>query len=1005
MAINEEKNANASCKILTIRILLNGQCTKGGHAMGWSKKKTAGAAAAVMVLGIVMFVPRNKDTDYREKYGGVDLLSEVDGIGRDNTYTQYFAEHTDSGKAKKDIPLSVTDYASGRGVEVLPQYEGEKEVLRTEENSFVEWAVEVDEPGYYQVLMEYYPVENRGVDIERSFQINGEVPFLGAEALTFSRLWMDKTEVKKDNRGNDIRPTQVEAPQWTSGWFRDDMGYQAEPYQFWLEKGTNYLALEAVNEPVVIKSLTLKAVNPNPSYKEYQINQPEVSASNTGKTYSCIIQGEDSVLRSSPSLYATYDRSSAITQPYSASKICLNMGGGNSWRVPGQWIEWKFTVPEDGYYHITVKGRQNYTRGFVSNRSLYLDGKVPFREVETIGFKYSNNWEFVTLSDEAGVPYQFYLDKGEHSIRMEVTLGELGAILTDLESNVYRLNEMYRKILVLTGTTPDQFRDYKIETVYPEVIKGMDLESKRLYKAVDDIVAYSGQKASQVASAQTLATQLEKFVKRPDKIPVTLTNFKENISSLGTSILSMSEAPLDIDYIAVTGTDAPVPVEKETFMKKAAHEIRSFGVSFFEDYDSLGDVYDKDEAVEVWILSGRDQSTILKSMIDDSFTPESGIKVNVRLVEAGTLLNAVIAGTGPDVVLSVAAGEPVNYALRHAAEDLTQFEDCDEVLKAYYPSAYEPYKFQDGLYALPETQTYNVMFYREDIMEDLGLEVPQTWEELIYMLPTIQQNNMNVAIPSTQNTAGSDLSAFFALLYQNGGSMYNGEKDKAMADSEAGVQAFETYTRFYTHYKLPKQYDFVNRFRSGEIPLGIQNYGTFNTLVVFAPEIRGLWDFTLIPGIEMEDGTINRACQGTGVCTMMLKQEDEAKKQLCWEFMRWWADADTQVRFGREMESVMGSSARYATANRDAFEQLAWSSEQMERLKEQWEYTFGIPEVAGGYYTGRHLTNASRKVINDNDDPRETLLDYTRTINEEMEKKRIEFGLDSGERKQQGGEE
>ena len=50
--------------------------------------------------------------------------------------------------------------------------------------------------------------------------------------------------------------------------------------------------------------------------------------------------------------------------------------------------------------------------------------------------------------------------------------------------------------------------------------------------------------------------------------------------------------------------------------------------------------------------------------------------------------------------------------------------------------------------------------------------------------------------------------------------------------------------------------------------------------------------------------------------------------------------------------------------------------------------------VAGGYYTARHIVNAMRKVVNDHTAPRETLLDYNQTINEEIEKKRAEFELD-----------
>ena len=73
------------------------------------------------------------------------------------------------------------------------------------------------------------------------------------------------------------------------------------------------------------------------------------------------------------------------------------------------------------------------------------------------------------------------------------------------------------------------------------------------------------------------------------------------------------------------------------------------------------------------------KSTTLKTMVDDTFTPATGIRVNVKLVVADTLLTAVVAGNGPDVVLSLATWFPVNYAMRNAAEDLTQFEDFEEV--------------------------------------------------------------------------------------------------------------------------------------------------------------------------------------------------------------------------------------------------------------------------------------------------------------------------------------
>lgn len=67
----------------------------------------------------------------------------------------------------------------------------------------------------------------------------------------------------------------------------------------------------------------------------------------------------------------------------------------------------------------------------------------------------------------------------------------------------------------------------------------------------------------------------------------------------------------------------------------------------------------------------------------------------------------------------------MNYALRGAAEDLTQFEDYQEVLSSYTESSYQQYCLDGAIYAIPETQTFNVMFYRTDVLEQLELEVPR----------------------------------------------------------------------------------------------------------------------------------------------------------------------------------------------------------------------------------------------------------------------------------------
>lgn len=974
-----------------------------------------------VVVVLVVWSSLSGVESYADKYAGFDF-SKVEGEGREDSYTAYLLRHGGAdGTAvypseTLSVPLTKDSVTAGENYSFI-DYGGEKDVLASYEGGYVEFKVNVKQAGLYNIYLTYYPDQeeetSRGIEIERALYINGEIPFSGADALTFNRIFTDDGESTFDNQGNEIRPSQIEAPRWETTYLYDDLGYITDPYCFYFEEGENTIRLDASQETLILKEFVIAERLVTPSYESY-IQGADTSLSDN--KFHVQIQGEDAAYRSSQSLYPTYDRTSASTTPYSVTTQRLNMIGGNNWKVSGQWIEWEVEVPEDGYYELTLKARQNYNRGFVSCRSLYINGEIPFEEVSAIKFDFSNDWKMMTLSDSDGNPYLFHLNAGTNRIRLEVTLGEVGDILNRMNDSVYRLNQIYRKILVVTGTEPDENRDYNLDDKYPDVIEGMGDEYKVLYKIIDDLIDYTGEAGTQVSASLTLANQLERFYDDPDNITSSLQNFKDNVSALGSSILTLSQSNLDIDYIIVSGADYKVPDDTPSWFDNALHEVKAFISTFTVDYNAIGNVYGDDmETITVWIFAGRDQCTILKTMIDDTFVEKYGIGVNVDLITADVLLPATVAGTGPDVALNANNGEPVNYALRGAATDLTQFKGngsdvrgFEEVISEFKESSYVPYQYNGGVYAIPETQYYNVMFYRTDIMEELGLEIPQTWDDLIAMLPTIQKSNMNIGVPSTErkinNVANPDLSGFFAQYYQNGGSLYNEEGSATMLDSEEAVAAFEQFTMFFTHYKCPKEYTFVDRFRTGEMPLGFVDYNNYNTLIVSAPEIRGLWAMAPIPGTYVTDENgnyvdadgdgewdIDRSVSCWGTCSMLLGTSE--KKEEAWTFLQWWASADVQARYGRELEAVMGESARYATANVEAFDQLSWSSTERAVLEEQWAWVVGTPEVPGGYYTSRHIVNAVRKVINDNEDPRETLLDYKRDIDDEITKKRKEFGL------------
>lgn len=952
---------------------------------------------AVVVAAAFLLFGRQEQTSYQDKYANVDLESDIGDIVRENTYRRYRDQYPNAAHPQTAIPLDVLNPQESQGAQV--QTHDGVQVLYTQETSTVTWKFAVAEPGFYNIAVDYYHEDSRSIDAERQILINGQLPFQNAAYIAFTRFWSDATPIRQDNQGNDIRPSQQEVFRaGTTRLMDSTTGYEAAPYEFYFHQGENTLTFIGQNEPLMLRGVTLAPVQNTQEYESYYA---ALSAANEGKQlntenndWSLMLQGEYASLRSDPSLYAINDRASSNTYPQSVTKVKLNAIGGNAWRVAGQWIEWEFEVPADGWYNIAIKGRQNYERGKNSSRLLTIDGAVPFRQMEDVGFRYSNAWEMHALGDETG-EYCFFLTEGVHTLRLEVTLGDLGTSLSKLEDSVYRLNQLYRQLLVVMGRNPDKYRDYQITATYPDMPQAMLLESQRLYQILDEIVTYSGGKSSKTGTILSLARLLEEFAADPDTvIQSKLSAFRDYISAMGTTIQALSESKLDIDYIVIKETDAKWPEDKETFLARMGHEIGALAASFFVDYDAVGNVYDdSDQVLEVWIMAGRDQSNALKTMIDDDFTVKTGIPVNLKLVESGAVLGAVVAGNGPDVLLTAGQGEPVNYAMRNAVEDLTQFEDFEEVIGRFAPSAYTPYEYAGGVYALPETQSFSVLFYREDILNDLGLEVPETWEDLVNMLPTLQHNNMEIGLPNVMSTGSGDLSAFYSIMYQKGVPLYN-EAGYANLEQEGAIEAFEYYVRFYTNHDQPKEYAFADRFRSGEMPIGISGFGLYNTLAVFAPELKGMWSFGLIPGTLKEDGTVDHTSYSSGTCSLMFKTDDASTKSNAWEFMKWWSSTDVQTRFGREMESILGASGRYATANVEAFSSLAWSQKELAVLNAQREQTASNNEVPGGYYTARQVVNAVRKVVNDSEVPRETLLDYNQAINDEIAKKRKEFGLD-----------
>ena len=360
----------------------------------------------------------------------------------------------------------------------------------------VVYNVNIPVAGYYNLLLDYVPYSSTaemkadneaitevsgGAAIERIIKVDGNVPFNDLGNISFLRSWTDGGSKFIDATGNEIKPRQIEITQRLQQYLKDSVGYVTEPYLVYFEAGNHEIEIESVKENMGIANLYVTSKENYKSYADYSSEYAGKSKIVGGIAYKLEGEGGDSqyyannkvenvfnteVIRSSSTIYGISDRTSAYNSMMkdgeqikaSPVKIVLNSIGGTKWSNPGDWISWKIDVKESGLYQISLRAKQNISRGLFSSRKLSIDGAVPFAEAMNCKFVYGSDWSIVTLGDNQE-GYYFYFEKGEHTITLECTLGDYATQIARIQGVIDDLNGVYRKIIQKTGISPDPYMD------------------------------------------------------------------------------------------------------------------------------------------------------------------------------------------------------------------------------------------------------------------------------------------------------------------------------------------------------------------------------------------------------------------------------------------------------------------------------------------------------------------------------------------------------------------
>ena len=918
----------------------------------------------------------------------VDISATSDRLS--SNYTKVSAGYTAPEYKADTVTFYMADRIEDTSILVSDSYgyEGAKEVAGVSAGDVFKMKIDVPETALYLIGLDYLSYDTSILPVEIGVKIDGDYPFYEARSMVFETTWISKN-VDTDRYGNEIVALPEKDIKWEHKTF-GDAGYRySAPLEIELTEGEHELEFIMQEGKVLLGGLTLEAPSEIPSYEG-----SEKAEGNELIT----IEAEDFYERNDSSIHATGEYSSKIN-PLNVKTTVLNLIDEDSFNEAGQTVTYKFEVVTAGYYYIGMNYRQSEKNDFPVFVDWRIDGEIPNEAFYSYAVEACNNFKTRTLKDENGEKLSVYLEPGEHTVSLTISAENLRYALEKVDEIMSGISDLSLEVTKVAGTNTDKYRDLRLTRYIPDIQERLQGWTDELYEITEKAAVYvDAKKPEDVAAFSYLliaARQLQDLADEPNELVYRVGELSTSTNSVNTQIANfvdlIGDNDLAIDRIYIYQEGAKLP-NGQGFFKGIGMSIARFFNSFFgQSYSSSN----TDEShIQVWVNRPRTYVEIMQKMIDEEFTPETGIEVDLCLMtDAQKLILSNASGDTPDIATGINYSIPYDLAIRGALVDMTQFDNYKEVFGRYSDGMLVPSVVGDGFYSLPETMNFYVMFYRTDILSKLGLEAPDTMDELIAMLPDLQMRGLNVYYPTAPMSAMRNFHGTTPLIFQNGGSLYGETAIDITVDSEETVEGFTQLTELFTLYDLPVDVpNFYQHFRNGDLPIGIADFNSYNLILNAAPEIANSWAIKLVPGVEdKETGEIYRYMAGGAESSVMFKSNAE-REQKAWDFLEWWSRAEVQAQFGQRLQILYGDEYIWPTANIEAFGMLPYPTSDKNIIMEQSAYILEAPRLPGSYMMERELSNAYNDVVVNGDSIRSRIDEVVKTVSRETERKLEEFG-------------
>ncbi|MGN0505597.1 MAG: extracellular solute-binding protein [Lachnospiraceae bacterium] len=869
---------------------------------------------------------------------------------------------------------------------------------KTEQDTVIDYKetktyhVVAETDGWYYIQLEYKPMGSSLSDFSVDIKINGEQAYYEMKTIALPLYWQDETkDFPKDSYGDESAPKQLRMEEWQTTYLYNNTYSSATPLLFPLRAGENEIVLTNVSsDGLGLGALTITEPDLyTPTYAEYRNAHADAPAALADGFYD--INAIEYTKKNTTQAILEYENNPALT-PHDTKQKVLNT---LTWTEAGTEIEYTVKVEKDGWYQLAFHYK-NEKKEFDAFETIRIDGEVPFRECYSYLFAPTGtSWTNEVLSDENGKPYYFYLTAGTHTISMKAESEPVIRSWRYARLMSEHVSQFALEITKVTGSEKDKNRTWKMTKYIPEIADYL-----RAYEILIQEIRYTLQEYTPKGINGALLSDFDKamqFIDRMSEYPDEIALYTSDLTGRDNSVLvSLSNFTSEIckqdftlDMIYVYG-DAEIPKERAGILAMTGNWFKTLLNSFTTNKYSIET--DDDEVLTVWVNRAVTHVDLLQKLADTEFTPKTGIKVKVSIMpDANKLTLSAAADQTPDIALGLTSYMPFDLACRGALYDMTQFEDFWEVANRFVPGAFVPYVYNEGVYAIPETLDFHALVYRTDVFEALDLQVPDTWDDVIGILPELQRYGMNFYHNISSGVGYKWFYQTTPLIFQNGGRLYTDDGLRTAIDEPNSVKGLQALGNLFIAYSLDTQVNsFFNSFRYSILPVGIIDSNEYILLKNGAPELEGQWALSAYPGTVQEDGSVCRYYVANGTGGIIFHDTD--KPEDAWTFLKWWTAHDTQVTYTYTLRSTYGKQFFWMPSNVEALADAPIDQKDKEVILEQVQWLRDVPRTPGQYLLERSISDIWNTMVLDGTSAQVAVDEKTIDINREIKKKMKELG-------------